>query len=73
MTEVKKREGESLNSLLFRFRKKIKQEGVLKETKKRRFHSRPLNKRKKRLAAIYRFGKMEELKRLRKLSYFKER
>jgi len=68
MIGVKRREGENLNSLLFRFKKKIKQQGILKEVKKRAFHLRPLNKRKKRLAALYRVKKMEELQRLRKLN-----
>ena len=36
MIEVKKKEGESSSGLLFRFSKKVRQSGVLKEVRKRK-------------------------------------
>lgn len=68
--EVKKKDGENVNALLYRFNKKLKQSGVLKEAKKRRFHSRVVNKNKKRAGALYRSGRAKELKRTRKVSGF---
>lgn len=50
---VKKKEGESPNSLVFRFTKKVQQSGVLREVKGRRFTKRPLTKNKRRASAIY--------------------
>jgi len=67
MVKVVKKEGEPANALIFRFSKKIKQSGVLKEAKKRRFASRPQNRNKKRKSALHRENKKEEIKRLRKL------
>ncbi len=65
--EVRKKEGESANALLFRFTKKIKRSGVLKESKKRRFRARPVNRRKRRLSAKHRDDRKKEMERLRKL------
>jgi len=67
MVKVVKREGETAGAMLFRFSKKIKQSGVLKESKKRRFHSRPVNRRKKRLSAKHRDEKKAEIKKARKM------
>lgn len=67
MVKVIKKEGESASALMFRFSKRIKQSGVLKEAKKRRFKDRPKNKRKVRLSALHRESKKKEMVRLRKL------
>ena len=67
MVKVAKREGESTSALMFRFSKRIKQSGVFKEAKKRRFKSRPINKRKRRLSALHRDKKKAEVERLKKL------
>ncbi len=67
MVKVTKKDGESGSALMFRFSKKIKQSGVLKEAKKRRFRARPSNKRKVRLSAIHRDAKKKEMVRLRKM------
>ena len=61
--EIRKREGESIGSLLYRFSKKIQHSGVIKEAKKRRFSRRVPNRRKVRLSAIYRSGKTAEIKK----------
>lgn len=68
--EAKRKDGENINALLYRFNKKLKQSGILKEAKKRRFLSRGLNKNKRRLGAIYRHTKAEEVKRTKKISAF---
>ena len=68
--EAKRKEGENINALLYRFNKKLKQSGVLKEAKKRRFRSRDTNKNKRRAGAIYRTAKAQEIKRTKKLSAF---
>lgn len=65
--EVRKKEGENINALIYRFNKRIKQSGILKEAKKRRFRSRNINRPKKLKAALYRVKKEQELKRLRKI------
>jgi len=67
MIEVQKKEGESGAALLFRFSKKVKRSGVLKESKKRRFYKRVVNRRKRRLSAQHRDTKKVELDRLRRL------
>lgn len=67
MIEVKRKEGESPNSMLFRFTKKVRQSGVMAETRKRRFTSRPKNRRSRRLSAVFRTEKKAEVARLKKL------
>jgi len=65
--EIRKKEKESVAGLLYRFSLKIKQSGVLREVKKRRFHHRPTNRRQKRISAIYREAKKKELAKAKKL------
>lgn len=67
MITVRKKEGESPSVLFFRFSKKIKQSGVLKEAKKRRFHHRSVNRRKRRLSAQHRDARRATIARERKL------
>lgn len=67
MIEVKKKEGESSSGLLFRFSKKVRQSGVMKEVRKRRFRARPVNRRKRRLGAQHRTAKKAETARQKKL------
>ncbi|HXF44457.1 MAG TPA: 30S ribosomal protein S21 [Candidatus Paceibacterota bacterium] len=64
--EVRRKEGETLNAFLFRFSKKVKHSGILKESKKRRFHDRNVNRNKRRLSAIYRVKQSEERRRQKK-------
>lgn len=66
MIEIKRKEGESTNSLLYRFSKIIRQSGVLKEAKKRMFYSKKPNKNARRKSAIYRSKKTAEIERLKK-------
>ncbi len=65
--EIRKKEKESVTGLLYRFSLKMKQSGILREVKKRRFYHRPPNRRKTRIAAIYREGKKKELEKAKKL------
>ncbi len=67
--DVKKRENENLNSLLFRFQKRVKRSGVLREARKRRFYSRNVNRIKRRASAIYRVRKERDISRERKFGH----
>ncbi len=67
MVKVIKKEGESSSALLFRFSKRVKQSGILKEAKKRRFRSRPQSKLKRSVSAKHRSDKRSEVEKLRKM------
>lgn len=70
MVEVKRREGESFESLLRRFNRRIQQSGILVRARKIQFYAPPKSRnlqresarRRKELASV-----REELKRLGKL------
>lgn len=63
---VKKRIGESFNAVLYRFNKKLRRGGILREARKRRFHERPQSKVKRRESALHREQKTEEFKQARR-------
>ncbi len=65
--ELRKKEGENNLALYSRFRIKVKRGGVLIEAKKRRYHHRPMNERKRKVASLYRIEKMKEMRQARKL------
>ncbi len=65
--EVRKREGESPNNLLFSFTKRVKRSGILKEVRARKFHSRVKSRIKRRQSAIHRDAKRADVERQRKL------
>jgi len=65
--EVRKKEGESGNSLLFSFTKKVKRSGILREMRKRKFHTRVTSRAKRKLTAIHRDEKKKEVERQKKL------
>lgn len=65
--EVKKKEGESANALFFRFTRRVKRSGVLREKNKRRFAARATNKTTRRRSAVHRSRKMTEVMRAKKL------
>jgi ribosomal protein S21 len=67
MIEIRKKEGESAASLVARFTKKVKQSGVLRETRKRRFKVRAVNRNKRRGLALKRESKKQEMEYLRKM------
>ncbi len=64
---VKRKEGETIGSFLYRFNKRIRQSGIVREVRRRRFKEKEPNKRKRRSQALYRTRKEEEIKRARKL------
>ncbi len=53
--------------MVYRFTKKVRQSGVLLEAKKRRFSDRQPNRNKRRLSAIHRVGKSEEMGKTKRL------
>jgi ribosomal protein S21 len=65
--EVRRKEGESAGSLLFRFSKRVRQSGILVEARKRRFSDRGVNRAKRRNSAVFRAAKRAEMARLKKL------
>ena len=65
--EARKKEGESSNSVLYAFTRKVKRSGILKEVRKRKFHDRPTSRIKRRLSAVHREEKRVEVERLKKL------
>ena len=65
--EVRKREGESSSSLIYRFTRRAQQTGVIREAKKRRFHKRPISRAKRRSSALHRVHRRVEFQRAKKL------
>ena len=51
VSEVKVREGETFESALRRFNKKIKQNGILSEVRRREHYEKPSVRRKRKLLA----------------------
>lgn len=68
MISAKRREGESVNSLIFRFVKRVRQSGVLIEARKRRFRARPVSRSKRRANALYRASRRKEIEAQRKFA-----
>jgi len=64
---IKRKEGESVSSLLYRFSKRVQQSGILREAKKRKRHERPVSRVKRKLSALHRVAKKKETERLKKL------
>ena len=54
MIEIKRKDGESVESLVRRFSKKVQQSGLILRTKKRRFYESPKTKREQRADALRR-------------------
>ncbi|MBI2594685.1 MAG: 30S ribosomal protein S21 [Candidatus Colwellbacteria bacterium] len=67
---VKKRDGESVNSLIYRFTKRVQQSGVLKEARARRFNKRIANRRGRRESALHRERRQAFIRQQRKLGIF---
>jgi len=53
MTEVEIRQGESFESALRRFKKKIEREGILREIKERKHYEKPSEKKRKKGRKIF--------------------
>jgi ribosomal protein S21 len=67
MISANKRDGESSNALIFRFTKKVRRSGLMQEVRKRRFSDRGTTRRKRRLSAIFKSAKKEEMAKQKKL------
>ncbi|MDP3985981.1 MAG: 30S ribosomal protein S21 [Candidatus Veblenbacteria bacterium] len=72
MIEVKRRDSESVESLLRRFSKRIQQSGVIVRTKKRRFFATPKTKREQREDALRRTAIRARREYLRKTGQLSE-
>jgi len=65
--QIKRKEGESINSFLRRFSKRIYQSGILKEVKKKRFKRRKPNLRARKVSALYKVKKQKEMSKAQKM------
>ncbi len=72
MIEVKRKDGESVESLLRRFSKKVQQSGLVVRTKKRRFFEPAKTKREQRVDALRRLSIRERKEFLRKTGQLSE-
>jgi ribosomal protein S21 len=65
--EARKKEGESGQSLLYTFTRKVKRSGIVKEIRHRKFHTRATSRIKRRASAIHREEKKADVERQKKL------
>jgi len=72
LVEVKRKDGESMESLLRRFTKRVQQSGVLLRAKRARFYESPKTKREQREDAIRRKSIRERKDFLRKIGKLDE-
>lgn len=72
MAEVRRRKGETFESLLRRFSRRIQQSGRILQAKKIRFHQPPKSKREKRESALHRSSMKEKRDYLIKTGALKE-
>ncbi len=71
--EVKKQDKENAQSLIRRFTRSIQRSGLLRESRKRRFHQRDMGDLAKKRSALRREQMREEYARLEKLGLLKDR
>lgn len=72
MIEVKKKENESIGSLLRRFSKKVQQSGLLLQARSCRFFEREKSRTERRKSALRRNKIVVEREKLRKLGKLEE-
>ena len=72
MAEIKRKKGETFESLLRRFNKKLQQSGRLIQSRKIRFFEKPKNKNKIRQEALRRKEINEKREYLKKIGKLKE-
>ena len=65
--QIKRKEGESINSFLRRFSKRIYQSGILKEVKKKKFKRRKPSLRARKISALYKVKKQKEISKAQKM------
>jgi ribosomal protein S21 len=68
---LNKKEGESTNSLVYRFNKKVIRSGILREVKKNRYNERKVNRNKRRASALHREQKRKEIETAKKMGALK--
>jgi ribosomal protein S21 len=68
---VKRKEKESISSLLYRFTKRMKRSGILREARKRRYATRDISRIKRRASAIHREEKKIEIQKDIKMGLIK--
>lgn len=72
MIEVKKKDNESIGSLLRRFSKKVQQSGLLLQARSSRFQDKNLSRTERRKSALRRNEITVEKEKLRKLGKLEE-
>ena len=72
MVEVRKKQNESVGSMLRRFNRLMQQTGVLVNAKKKRYFSKKANERKEKQTAIMREELSSLRKRLEKMGTYSE-
>ncbi|MBD3281828.1 30S ribosomal protein S21 [Candidatus Uhrbacteria bacterium] len=72
MVEVKRKKGETFESLLRRFQRRQQQSGVMLEIRKKRFHKSAKNKNQVRESALRRENKKAEYDYLYKTGQLKD-
>ena len=72
MIEVKRKDGESVESMLRRFSKRVQQSGLILATKKRRFFEADKTKREQRVDALRRMTIRNRKEYLRKTGLLEE-
>ena len=55
MTEIEVRKDESFESVLRRFKKKIEQEGILREVRDRKHYEKPSERKRKKKSRLRRY------------------
>ncbi len=60
MAKQEKRPGESIDSVLRKFKKKIKEEGILNELRKREYFEKPSEERKRKEKAAIRRTRQQQ-------------
>ena len=60
MVKQEKRPGESIDSVLRKFKKKIKEEGILNELRKREYFEKPSEERKRKEKAAVRRTRQQQ-------------
>lgn len=73
MTTVIREEGETIDHLVRRYTDKLKRTRFFDRVKKGAFHRRKVNKRQKKLSALYKNKKREQMDYLKRIGKIEER
>lgn len=72
MAEVKRKKGETFDALLRRFQRRHQESGKTIEVKRRKFHSKAVNRNTRRTSALYRVEKRQKYDYLLKTGQIQE-